>query len=89
VEVGEILSVSCCARCVAELNFGAFLCSFNHIRFVTEAVGKDNVTTVINEVKSSLFDIWFITSIINDREVDPIKIIYIVCILLFILDRTS
>ena len=37
---------------MAELNVRAFLCGFNHIGFMTEAVCKNDVTAVIGKVES-------------------------------------
>ena len=54
VEVGELLGVSHGAGSVAELNLGLLLGSLQDVGLMAEAVGENDVATLVNEVQSRI-----------------------------------
>ena len=54
VIVGQTLGVSAGAGGVAELNLRVLLSSLDHVRLMTEAVGKDDVAAGIDHINSGL-----------------------------------
>ena len=48
--VGQFFGMGFGAGCMTEYNVGEFLCSLNDVIFVTEAVGKDDVASLVCKV---------------------------------------